>query len=101
MWSREPQLVDPLHVPRIGDGNPENALVELVRDRDDALEHAHWHRARDGLVDGRRHKVDERQPEPRGTMARYRVARRDPLVDEGAGEGARLARAVAGEGELV
>ena len=46
-------------------------------------------------------EVDERQPELSGVTARDPVARRDPFVDEGAREGARLARAFAGERELV
>src|SRR5581483_6268913 len=81
--------------------DPEDAAVELVRDRDDALEDVE----RDGLdgvlVDAGRGEVDERQPELGGVVARDSLARRDPLVDERAGERTGLAGAAAREGELV
>ena len=38
MFRREPQLVDGVEVPRIGDGHPENVSLDCVRDRDGSLE---------------------------------------------------------------
>ena len=43
---REPQLVDRVDVPRVGDRDPERVVLERVRHRDDALERVHGNELR-------------------------------------------------------
>ena len=50
---REPELVEALDVPRLGDRDAQRAAVERERDRDDALEHGQRDQLGGLLVDAR------------------------------------------------
>ena len=97
---REPELVDPVQVARIGDGDPQRAVVERVRDRDDALEDVQRDLLGRVLVDAREREVDERDLIADGERARDSLGRRDALVDDRLRERA-LAGAPSDHRELV
>ena len=79
---REPELVDRVQVPRVGDRDLEHVVLDRVRDRDGALERLHGDQLRgvDGDADGR--EVDDREVVAHGEHARDPVGGRDALVDE-------------------
>ena len=75
---REPELVDPVQVARIGDGDPQRAVVERVRDRDDALEDVQRDLLGRVLVDARRARGRRAAPDSgrRASARSPRAARR-------------------------
>ena len=98
---REPELVDRVDVRRIGDRDAERAVVEGVRDRDDALEHVELHLLRRLVVHRVDREVDERELEASGERAGDALARRDALVEDRLRERTSLLGATADERELV
>ena len=60
---REPELVEPVDVLRLGDRDPQPLAVERERDRADALEHGQRDQPRRLEVDALDGEVDERQVE--------------------------------------
>ena len=79
---REPELVDAVQVRRVGDGDAQHAVLERVRNRDDALEHVQRDLSRGFLVDADEREVDERQLVPGREDPRDALARGDAFLDE-------------------
>ena len=86
MARREPELVEALHVLRIGDRDLQRAVLEGERDRADALQD----RQRDELarfrIDAGLREVDQRQVVLLGEPARDALGGGEPLVAERLGE---------------
>ena len=79
---REPELVDSVQVAGVGDGDPQRAVLERVRDRGDALEHVQRDLLGRVLVDAREGEVDEGDLVADGERAGDSLRRRDALVDD-------------------
>ena len=98
---REPELVDRMQVPRIGDGDLEHVVLEGVRNRDRALERVHRDELRRVGGDADRREVDERQVMARREHARDAVRRRGALLDQRIRDRRAVGRAPADERERV
>jgi hypothetical protein len=85
----------------IGDGNPEDVAVDLVRDRRAALQHVQRHELRRLGVDRDHPEVEQRQLVPGRERARDAVGAGGALVDERLRERAGSARAATRERKLV
>ena len=79
---REPQLVEPAHVLRVGDRDLEPAAVRGERDRDDPVEHRQRDRLHRLGVDAGNGEVDERQVVLLGEHPRDVERPGEPLVDQ-------------------
>ena len=97
---REPELVEAVQVAWIGDGDPQRAVVERVRDRDDALEDVQRDQLGGFLRDAGQSKVDDGDLVANGERASDPLGRRDPLVDDRLRKRA-LARPATHDRELV
>ena len=97
---REPELVDSVQIAGVGDGDPQGAVLERVRDRDHALEDVERDLLGRILVDAGEREVDEGDLVADGERARDPLRRRDALVDDRLRERA-LAGAAADHRELV
>ncbi len=79
---RKTELVDRVQVPGVGDGDPQDVILELVRDRNRPLERLHRDQLDriDGDTDGR--EVDDGKVMAHGEHARDSVRGCDALVDQ-------------------
>ena len=98
---RELQLVDRIDVAGVGDRDAERPVVELVRDRDQTLEHVQGHEPRRLGVDAGQRQVDERHVEAGREHARDALGGGIPLVDDRLRERAALPGRAAQDVELV
>ncbi len=98
---REAELVDRVDVRRVGDRDAKRAVVEEVRDRDDALQNVERHLLRSLVVDRVDCEIDERQLEAGRERTRDALAGRDALIEDRLGQRAALLGAATDERELV
>ena len=97
---REPELVEPVQVPRVGERDPEHLALDRVRDRDHALQHVQRDLRRRVLVDPGEREIDVRHLVAERQRARHALRRCDSFVDDRLRERA-AARTAADERELV
>ena len=82
MARRQPDLVQPAHVLRIGDRNPQTRPVERKRNRAHMLQHMQRHRLARVGVDVRDRQVDEIHVVPLGERPRCAQRARGAIVAE-------------------
>ena len=83
---REPELVDAVQVSGVGDGDAQHAARQLVRNRDDALQHVQRNLFRGVSRDARQSQVDESDLVADSERASDPRRRSDALVDDRLGE---------------
>ena len=77
----EPQLVDSVHVGRIGDRDEQRVVAQRVRNRRHAFEHVQRNEARGLLVDAGDRELDERQSMSRCEQPGESVPRGEAFVE--------------------